>query len=471
MRIIPVILSGGSGTRLWPVSRSGFPKQLQDLCGDKSLLQQTALRLPQDQIIDAPIVICNADQRFLIAEQLREAGITPSQIILEPVARSTAPALAVPALCAKDAGATILVAMPADHFISNAAAFRKAILDAAKLAQSGTLMTLGIKPTKPHTGFGYIAQGEPVSETPPAYAVTEFKEKPDLATAEAYLKAGSYYWNSGIFIFRADAYLSELGKQQPDILRCCTEALANSKTDLDFLRLDEEAFGKAPNISIDYAVMEHATNVGVLPVAFDWNDIGGWAALWELSDKDKNNNVTKGDVVHKDTHNSFVRSDKRLVATIGLNNIVIIDTPDALLVADKNRVDEVKDVVAQLKAMKREESDTHRRVWRPWGYYEQLERGDRFQVKQIMVKPGAQLSLQMHHHRAEHWVVVSGTAKVTCGDTISLLGPNETAYIPIGAVHRLENPGLVPVFLIEVQSGDYLGEDDIIRLEDTYNRK
>lgn len=470
MKILPVILSGGSGTRLWPVSRTGYPKQLQPLHGEQSLLQQTAQRLSGAANVLPPLVICNAEQRFLVAEQLREIGMEPSLIVLEPVARSTAPAIAVAAHWATAPADTVLVIMPADHFIADLAAFNESIQQAAALAMKGNLMTLGITPTKPHTGFGYIERGEPLTDHPSAHAVAQFKEKPDATTAETYLKAGTFYWNSGIFIFRADQYLAELERLQPLIVAHSRTALKNGKTDLDFLRLEENAFAQCPSISVDYAVMEHATSVGVLPVSFGWSDIGGWPALWQIGEKDANGNVSKGDTILKDTKNSYVRSDERLVATIGLDRMVVVDTTDALLVATMDKADEVKDIVAHLKNANRSESATHARVWRPWGYYERLKAGDRFQVKQIMVKPGGQLSLQMHHHRAEHWVIVSGTAKVTCGDSVKLLGPNESTYIPIGEVHRLENPGLVPVYLIEVQSGEYLGEDDIVRLEDIYKR-
>jgi mannose-1-phosphate guanylyltransferase/mannose-6-phosphate isomerase len=470
MQILPVILSGGSGTRLWPVSRTGYPKQLQALHGEKSLLQQTAMRLASMKGVLPPVILCNAEQRFLVAEQLREAEIEPGPVILEPVARSTAPAIAIAALHTPLPEETVMIVMPADHFIADHESFQQAVQKAAALAMTGKLMTMGIRPTFAHTGFGYIEQGKPLLENKDAFTVNRFKEKPDAKTAQSYVDAGTYLWNSGIFVLRADAYISELERLQPAIVGACREALAKSKTDLDFLRLHEASFAKAPDISIDYAVMEQARNVAVLPVSFEWNDIGGWPALWQIGEKDENGNVTKGDVVLKDTTNSYIRSDNRLVSVIGLDNVVVVDTSDALLVANKSRVDEVKDVVAQLKHDHRSEGDTHARVWRPWGYYEQLDSGHRFQVKQIMVKPGGKLSLQKHHHRAEHWIVVSGTAKVQCDDEIKLLGPNESIYIPLGSLHRLENPGLMPLFLIEVQSGDYLGEDDIVRFEDIYKR-
>lgn len=470
MQILPVILSGGSGTRLWPVSRSAYPKQLQELHGTNSLLQQTAQRLLNCPDVLPPLVICNIEQRFLVAEQLRDVGIEAGLIVLEPVARSTAPAITIAALQAEAPEDTVLVVMPADHFIPDNTAFSKAIKQAAAIAMCDRLMTLGIKPTSPHTGFGYIEQGACLTEDSEVFAVTRFREKPDAATAEAYVKAGTYLWNSGIFVFRASQYLTEVERLQPQILAACRKALERGHTDLDFLRLDKEAFAGSPNISVDYAVMEPAENVGVLPVDFVWSDIGGWPALWQIAEKDDNGNVIKGDVIALDTKNSYIRSDSRLVSTIGLKDVIIVDTADALLVASKDRADEVKAIVAKLKAENRPEGDTHTRVWRPWGYYEQVDVGNRFQVKQIMVKPGGKLSLQKHHHRAEHWIVVSGTAKVQCGEETKLLGPNESVYIPLGTVHRLENPGCIPVLLIEVQSGDYLGEDDIVRLEDIYAR-
>lgn len=470
MRILPVILSGGSGTRLWPLSRADYPKQFQELYGKGSLLQQTVQRLPAGATIAAPVVIGNEAQRFIIAEQLRAAGVTPGAIVLEPAGRSTAPALAIAALGVKQPAETVLAAMPADHFITDSTAFQAAVRQAAELALKGRLMILGVQPSAPYPGFGYIETGAALSEAPQAHRVVRFHEKPDAATAETYLAAGNYLWNSGIFIFRADLYLAELERRQPLMLAACRKALELGRQDLDFLRLDAAAFAKAPNLSVDYAIMEQTDNAGVLPVDFGWSDIGGWQALWQAGKRDDCGNVTQGDVMLHDVKNSYIRSDKRLVAAIGLDNIVIVDTPDALLVAVMDRAGEVKDIVARLQQEGRDEARNHRRVWRPWGFYEQLDCGARFQVKRIMVQPGGQLSLQMHHHRAEHWVVVNGTARVTVGEAVTILGPDETAYIPIGATHRLENPGKVPLHLIEVQSGDYLGEDDIVRLEDAYRR-
>ena len=469
MRILPVILSGGAGTRLWPMSRAGHPKQLQELCGKGTLLQQTAQRLPTDGDILAPVIICNADQRFIIAEQLREASIDPSLIVLEPMGRSTAPALAIPALWTKDPANTVLVAMPADHFIADAAAFQDAIRRAAEQAAKGRLMTLGIRPTAAHTGFGYIELGAKIESTS-AHAVASFKEKPDAATAESYLANGNYLWNSGIFIFRADLYLAELERLQPKMASACRKALNLGRRDDDFLRLDEESFAQSPNLSVDYALMEKTDKAGVVPVDFGWSDIGGWPALWQLGTKDSANNVACGDVVLRDVSNSYIRSEHRLTAVLGLDNVVVVETADALLVADMSRAEEVRDIVSHLRREHRSEEHRHDRIWRPWGYYEQLDGGDRFLVKLIMVKPEGKLSLQMHHHRAEHWVVVSGTAKVTRGNETSILGPNETAYIPLGTPHRLENPGKMPLFMIEVQSGDYLDEDDIVRFDDIYRR-
>lgn len=470
MKILPVILCGGSGARLWPLSRADYPKQLQNLAGDTSLLQQTATRLQSAPDVLPPIVICGENQRFLIAEQLREAGVGATKIVLEPTPRSTAPALAVAALLAPEQKETVLVAMPADHFIEDEKAFAHAIRQAALVAMQGKLMTLGIVPTRPHTGFGYIEQGAPLPDGLGSFDAKQFKEKPNEATAQSYIEAGNFLWNAGIFVFRADTYINELNALQPEIVSACRKAVELSKADLDFLRLDKNAFEQSPDISVDYAVMEKSKNVGVLPVSFRWNDLGGWNALWEIGTKDARQNVVKGDVILKDTEGSYIQGNKRLITTIGLKDLVVVDTADALLVAAKDRVDEVKAIFSQIKDEKRAEATEHLEVWRPWGSYERLSQGARFQVKKIMVKPGGKLSLQKHHHRAEHWIVVSGTAKIQRGDETKLLGANESVYIPLGTVHRLENPGLVPLHLIEVQSGDYLGEDDIVRLEDVYSR-
>lgn len=468
MKILPVILSGGSGARLWPVSRSDYPKQLQSLIGTASLLEQTALRLmPSDEVLP-PLVVCGESQRFLVAEQLRHAKIDVSALILEPVPRSTAPALAVAALWAENLDDVVIVAMPADHYVPDGNAFADAVRLAAKQASSGYLMTLGIKPTRPHTGFGYIEQGDPIGNG--AFVAKQFKEKPDEATAQSYLDRGNFLWNAGIFIFRGADYLQQVEKRQPAILTACRLAVAASKKDLDFLRLDADAFSKAPDISVDYAIMEKADTVGVLPVSFAWSDIGGWPALWEVGEKDACGNVVTGDVMLADTQGSYIRAGSHLVAALGLRDIVIVDTPDALLVAAKDKVDQVKDFVAKLKKEGRSECKEHVQIWRPWGCYETLASGPRFQVKKVMVKPGGKLSLQKHHHRAEHWVVVEGTAQVQVGEKTFLLSPNESTFIPLGQIHRLENPGHIPLLLIEVQSGDYLGEDDIIRLEDIYSR-
>lgn len=471
MKILPVVLSGGSGTRLWPVSRSDYPKQLQNLIGDVSLLRRTAERIPSAPDIMPPIVVCGEDQRFLVAEHLRQSGVKPTAIVLEPVARSTAPALAVAALSVKDPAQTVLIAMPADHYVAQEDVFAQALMQAARLAMNGKLMTLGITPTRPHTGFGYIQRGASLPEDPQAFVAAKFKEKPDEATACSYVKSGDFFWNAGIFAFRADLYLEALLRFAPDVPRACQEALDRAALDLDFLRLDAESFARSPDISIDYAVMEQAENVAVLPVSFTWSDIGGWPALWQIGQKDDADNVVQGDVVLQETERCYVRAEERLVAAIGLKDIVVVDTADALFIATMDKADEVKNIVARLKRDGRREVKEHRRVWRPWGYYERLSEGPRFQVKRIMVKPGGKLSLQKHHHRAEHWIVVSGTAKVQRDQDALLLGPNESVYLPLGALHRLENPGLVPLDLIEVQSGDYLGEDDIVRLEDVYKRQ
>lgn len=470
MRILPVILSGGLGTRLWPLSRGAHPKHLQKLCGNETLLQQTARRLPAGGDMLPPVIVCNDEQRFVTAEQLREAGVKPSLIALESTGRGTAPALAISALWTDEPANTVLVAMPADHFIAEGKKFENAISLAARLAMSGRLMTLGIAPTAPRTGFGYIEKGAAIDKISDAFAVSSFKEKPDAETAASYIADGGFLWNSGIFVFRADVYLAELELRQPKIISACRNALARGKKDLDFLRLDASAFEESPDLSVDYAVMEHTRNAGVLAVDFGWSDIGGWPALWQIGDRDENGNVIVGDVMARHTRNSYIHSEDRLIAALGLDGIVVVETADALLVADIRRAEEVKEIVTQLRRDNRNEGHNHERVYRPWGYYERLSGGARFQVKLIMVKPGGKLSLQLHNHRSEHWTVVSGKARVTMGEEATILCRDQTSYVPSGTSHRLENAGDDPLIVIEVQSGDYLGEDDIVRFDDVYRR-
>ena len=465
--LIPVILSGGSGTRLWPLSRESHPKQFLPLLGERSLLQMTWLRLRGLPGADAPLVVANEEHRFMVAEQLREIGVTPQALILEPVGRNTAPAIAVAALKAMAGGADpVLLVLPSDHVIADEPGFRAAILAALPAAEAGSLVTFGIVPTAPETGYGYInaTAGEGVRP------VLRFVEKPDLATAEQYLASGDYFWNSGMFAFRASRYIEELTRNQPKMVESAREALDKASRDADFLRLDRDAFAACPADSIDYAVMEKTDRAAVLPIDVGWNDVGSWSALWSVVEQDGNGNAHRGDVLARDCRNTLAISDKRLVALIGLNDVVVVDTDDAVLVAHKDRVQEVKDIVASIKQAKRPQATWHRKVYRPWGSYDGIDSGERFQVKRIIVKPGATLSLQMHHHRAEHWIVVRGTAQVTCGEKVFLLGENESTYIPLGSKHRLENPGKQPLELIEVQSGSYLGEDDIVRFEDVYGR-
>ena len=465
--LVPVILSGGSGTRLWPLSRESHPKQFLPLLGERSLLQMTWLRLRGLPGADAPLVVANEEHRFLVAEQLRLVGCSPAALILEPVGRNTAPAIAVAALSAMANGDDpILLVLPSDHVIANEAGFRQSVLAALPAAESGRLVTFGIVPTAPETGYGYInaAAGEGVR------AVRRFVEKPDQATAEKYLASGEYFWNSGMFAFRASRYLEELARNQPRMVELARESLAKASRDADFLRLDRAAFAACPADSIDYAVMEKTDRAAVLPIDVGWNDVGSWSALWAVVEQDGDGNAHRGDVLARDCRNTLAISDKRLVALIGLSDLVVVDTDDAVLVAHKDRVQEVKDIVATLKQQKRPQATWHRKVYRPWGSYDGIDSGERFQVKRIVVKPGAALSLQMHHHRAEHWIVVKGTAQVTCGEKVFLLGENESTYIPLGSKHRLENPGKQPLELIEVQSGSYLGEDDIVRFDDVYGR-
>ncbi|WP_020160617.1 MULTISPECIES: mannose-1-phosphate guanylyltransferase/mannose-6-phosphate isomerase [Methylobacter] len=465
--MIPVILSGGSGTRLWPLSRGQFPKQFLPLISDYTLLQETVLRLNGVAEMQAPIAICNEDHRFMLAEQLWEIGVKPAAMILEPIGKNTAPAVAMAALTAESEDDVLLV-LPADHVISNLEAFHHAIDQARVLAEQGRLVTFGIVPTEPETGYGYIKRDK--LQQGNAFNVAAFVEKPDLDTAKYYLESGDYFWNSGMFAFRAGSFLQELNKFNPDILLACQQALNAAKVDLDFIRLDKKLFSACPADSIDYAVMEKTDKAVVIPLDAGWNDVGSWSALWDVADKDEFGNAISGDVLTVDTENSFVRAENKLVAIIGLRDLVVVETADALMVAPKDRVQEVKDIVAQLKQLKRSEAELHRKVYRPWGHYDSVDGGERYQTKRIVVKPGARLSVQKHHHRAEHWVVVKGTALVTKGTEKILLSENESTYIPLGTVHCLENPGIIPLEMVEVQSGSYLGEDDIVRFEDSYGR-
>jgi mannose-1-phosphate guanylyltransferase/mannose-6-phosphate isomerase len=470
MTLYPVILSGGSGTRLWPLSREAYPKQLLPLASDHSLLQETVMRLNGLPHVAAPLLVCNHGHRFLVAEQLRELGVNPLAIFLEPVGRNTAPAIAAAAyeLLRRDEAAVMLV-LPADHLIRNVAAFHEALARAGRAVAEGHLVTFGIVPDRPETGYGYIRQGQAL-DPEGVYRVDRFVEKPDEATASGYLAAGGYFWNSGMFLFQAKSYLDELEAFRPAIARASREAAEAGRSDLDFFRLDEAAFQSCPSESIDYAVMEHTNKAVVVPVDMGWSDIGCWSALWDTADKDAEGNVLRGDVFTAGVSNSFVRAEGRMVAVLGISDAVIVETRDAVLVAHKDSAQEVRKVVEHLKATGRSEHLFHTRVYRPWGWYEGIDSGSRFQVKRIMVNPGAKLSLQMHHHRAEHWVVVTGTARITRDGEMELVSENQSTYIPLGVQHRLENPGQIPLHLIEVQSGAYLGEDDIVRFDDVYRR-
>lgn len=454
------------------MSRGGYPKQYLKLTGDQTLVQQTASRLQHIPGAAAPIVVTNNEQRFLVAEQLRQVNITPSSIVLEPVGRNTAPAIAIAALLAlHESPDALLLVLPSDHVILNEPAFIAAANEAATIAADQHLVTFGITPTEANTGFGYIRRGPAIADGKQVYKVDAFVEKPDAPTAERFLNDGNYSWNSGMFMLKASTYMEELHRHAPEIARHAELAFESAKRDKDFLRLDAEAFAACPNVSIDYAVMEKTERAAVVAAAdLGWNDIGSWSALADIADADEQGNALIGDIFTDSVKNSYIRAEHRMVAAIGLDNIVIVETADAVLVAHRDKTQDVKKIVEWLNASGRHESVTHRRVIRPWGSYEGIDQGDRFQVKRIVVNPGAQLSLQMHHHRAEHWIVVKGTALVTNGDKEIMLTENQSTYIPLGATHRLTNPGKIPLELIEVQSGAYLGEDDIVRFEDTYGR-
>jgi mannose-1-phosphate guanylyltransferase/mannose-6-phosphate isomerase len=496
----PVILSGGSGTRLWPLSREKYPKQLLALGSELTMLQATALRLAGHGVdggtggtgvtavtgitVRAPIVVCNEEYRFVTAEQLRAVGCAKPQIVLEPVGRNTAPALTLAALAAGGADDPILLVMPADHVVHDTESFHTAVAAGIPAAVDGAIVTFGIVPDRPETGYGYIQTGGSPSSlggtTARSAEVLElrrFVEKPDLETATAYIASGTFLWNSGIFMMRASVWLAAIERFQPQIAQACRQACAGARQDVDFLRVDAEAFGASPSDSIDYAVMEKLSEPAgeglracVVPMAAGWSDVGAWDAVWQVSERDKDGNSAHGDVMLESTRDTLVMSTSRLVACLGLENVVVVETPDAVLVADKRHTQQIKTLVSRLKKQGHPSTENHRKVHRPWGYYDSIDAGARFQVKRIVVKPGASLSLQMHHHRAEHWVVVCGTAKVTVGEQVIILAENQSTYIPLGTRHRLENPGKLDLEIIEVQSGAYLGEDDIVRFDDVYGR-
>jgi len=469
MQIIPVILSGGSGTRLWPLSRKQYPKQYLPLAGDNSMLQETILRLSGLDNLADPIIICNADHRFLVAEQCQQIDIKNPIILLEPIGRNTAPAIAAAALQSlKKTDDAVLLVLSADHVIQDVESFHQAIKIASRQAQEGKLATFGIVPTDANTGYGYIRASEDDSDD--AHKVEEFVEKPDLQTAQAYLEQGNYLWNSGMFMFKAATLIDELATHSPEIVTSVNDAVNNAKQDLDFIRLDKKAFESSPSDSIDYALMEKSSNVVVVPLDAQWNDIGAWSALHDIGTKDANGNVIKGDVIAQDTTNTYIHANHHMVTTIGVDNLIIVDTPDATFIATQDKAQEVKSIVESLQASGRCESSVHRKVYRPWGWYDSIEVGLHFQVKRLHVNPGARLSLQMHHKRAEHWVVVSGTATAINGEEVLTLKEGDSTYIPVGTTHGLENKTNEQLEIIEVQSGTYLGEDDIVRFEDIYGR-
>ncbi len=470
--IIPVILSGGSGSRLWPMSRELNPKQFLSLYGEQTLLQETMTRLEGVPELAAPVIICNEEHRFLVAQQMKDIDVAVDKIILEPVGRNTAPAICAAAEYLhknKDAGDDVMLVLSADHVIKNTEAFHKVITEGYAIARQGQLVTFGIVPDKAETGYGYIRRSEQY-QAHQAWKVAQFVEKPDQPTAQQYLDSGEYYWNSGMFMFQAETILQELDLFSHDIVQAVHQAVMHGGSDMDFCRLNPDDFSASPSDSIDYAVMEKTDKAVVLPLDANWNDIGAWSALWEINSRDEDGNVLQGDVLKVDVTNSYVHAEERMIALVGIDNCVVVETADAVLVADKSRSQDVKDIVTQLKAGQREEALLHQRVYRPWGSYETLEETDRFKVKRIIVNPGARLSLQMHHHRAEHWVVVKGTAKIRCGDKEFVMTEDQSNYIPLGTQHRLENPGVIPLEIIEIQTGSYLGEDDIVRFEDNYGR-
>ena len=477
MPILPVVLSGGSGTRLWPLSREKYPKQLLPLVDDLSMLQSTVARLDGLGGLAQPLLICNEEHRFAVAEQVRVLG-KQGTVLLEPVGRNTAPAMTLAALWARRTGEDpVLVVMPADHVIAEGAVFRAAVERAVTLAEQGMAVTFGITPDCPETGYGYIQQGAALGDGSDAFTLARFVEKPDRATAEGYLDAGDYLWNSGIFVMKASVWLAALAVGRPDILAACEAAMAGARSDGDFVRLAREAFVACPADSIDYAVMERLTAGSpglpqgvVIPLSAGWSDVGAWDALWKVLPKCGEGNASRGDVLLENCRNTLAISERRLVACVGVSDLVVVETDDAVLVVDHAATQDVKKVVDRLKAEQRSVTQWHRKVFRPWGWYDGVDAGERFQVKRIGVKPGGTLSLQMHHHRAEHWIVVSGTARVTRGEESFLVSENQSTYIPLGTTHRLENPGVIPLEMIEVQSGSYLGEDDIVRFEDSYGR-
>ncbi|HXQ41836.1 MAG TPA: mannose-1-phosphate guanylyltransferase/mannose-6-phosphate isomerase [Candidatus Udaeobacter sp.] len=468
MTIRPVILSGGSGTRLWPLSRAAYPKQLMPLLSDRSLLQETVERVADPAAFAPPILVCNEEHRFLVAEQLRGLARKVEAILLEPIARNTAPAIAAAALLAGPEA--LILVLPSDHYIADKDKFLAAVQTAAKAAALGKLVAFGVEPTGPETGYGYIRKGAAIAGAPGCHAVAAFVEKPGLAKAERYLASGEYLWNGGMFLFRADRFVEELGRFEPAMIEAVRKAVARAKRDLDFTRLDKESFAAAPSRSIDYALMEKTAEAAVVPVSMGWTDVGSWASLWDVAEKDAAGNAIIGDVIAADVKNSYLRSESRLVAAIGLENIVLVETVDAVMAVSRDRAQDLRLIIDRLQAGDRGERLAHRRVYRPWGSYETVDFDQGFQVKRLIVNPGARLSLQKHARRAEHWVVVRGTARVTRDRDVFDLVANQSAYIPLGATHRLENPGKETLHLIEVQSGDYLGEDDIVRIEDSYGR-